>query len=266
MKFLDYTPISLTALFPPKAGTLKHLQDISAEGFNATIQALIGSTYDPTIMYILFGCKNTGTGSSYIISAGAVFFNGQYYLVPAATFTISGSNVAVGTITQSNFVDVTADPVKFTDNVLRNVHQIFTVVFAPGLNGSGTANFTDLLMITSNLEQLNLTGSGLANVTGTYPNINVDVSAGAILARGITAVGDVATGSGTDIPVTFATALSTGSYVVMATVESNSGNVTNDTSTVFSIRAKTTTGFIAHFQEVFAFTQNISLAWVVVAL
>lgn len=266
MNFLDGSAISPTADLPVKAGSLVHLQSLSVEGFNASIQALIGPTYDPTKMYILFGCGNTGSGSNYIIGAGAVFFNGQYYIVPAATFTISGSNVAVGIITTSYLTGVTADPVTFTDNVQRNVHKQIRVVFQAGLSGSGSANYANLVLISSNIPQLNLTGTGIATVSGTYPNkvINVPAISNGILAKGgPIAVGDVS--GSVDVTVTFAD-VGTSNFLVIINITSGSGTPANDSTLGYATRDNANTQFIVNFREITGVVQDFSFNWAIIAL
>lgn len=142
MKHVDLSAVTSVNGFPFKSGTMSHLQSAYQEAISSAVKSIIfGSLYDPANGYILHGCINTGIGSNYIISAGAVFFNGEVYQVPAATFSISGAQVAVGVITTTYFSASNADPVAFTDGVSRNVHQIKQVVFSAGLSGSGAFNF-----------------------------------------------------------------------------------------------------------------------------
>lgn len=145
MRKLITTFITSGANQPIKQGTLDHLQLAYAEAFNALGQSKVGVNYDATKVYILSGCANTGSGANYIISAGAVFYNGEIYLVDAATFTLTGSNVATGTVTATFFAAANADPVDFTDGSSHNVHQINKVVIGQGLSGSGTANYLDFI-------------------------------------------------------------------------------------------------------------------------
>jgi hypothetical protein len=142
MKKVDLSAVTSVNGFPFKSGTMSHLQAAYQEAIASTVKSIIfGSVYDPAVGYILHGCVNTGVGSNYIISAGAVFFNGEVYQVPAATFSVSGSNVPVGVISTTYFSAANADPVAFTDGVSRNVHEIRQVVFQAGLSGSGAFNY-----------------------------------------------------------------------------------------------------------------------------
>ncbi len=142
MKKLDTTFATTTISQPAKGGTFLHLQQSYQEILSALAQSIVGVTYQTNVAYVLFGCVNSGSGSVYNISAGAVFYNGEAYLVPAASFTAGGSNVAVGNITTSYFVDASADPVTFSDTSTHNVHQIRQMVITAALTGSGTADYS----------------------------------------------------------------------------------------------------------------------------
>jgi hypothetical protein len=142
MKKVDVSAVTTTNAMPVKSGTIDHIQSAYQEAISSAIKSIIfGSLYDPANGYILHGCVNSGTGSSYVISAGAVFFNGEVYQVPAASFSTTGLEVPVGVIQTTFFSGVNADPVAFTDGVSRNVHQIRQVVMQAGLSGSGAFNF-----------------------------------------------------------------------------------------------------------------------------
>lgn len=137
MRKIDTSPISNTAGMPAKAGVLNHLMLAYQETMQALSNSLIGNEYDPAKAYILYGCLNSGTSPAYIISAGAVFFNGEVYLVPAISFTISG-NVAIGNIVTSFNSSAIGDPFQFTDGSSHNVLQIRTIVLSAGATGTGT--------------------------------------------------------------------------------------------------------------------------------
>lgn len=145
MKHILTGAISGTTGMRFKSGTLVHLQAAYAEALNSITQERIGPGYDPTKAYLMYGCVNSGTGVFYNISAGAIFYNGEIYQVPATAFTIGGSNVAVGVLTTTYFTDPTADAVTFTDGTPRNVHEILTINFGIGLSGSGVSDYTNLV-------------------------------------------------------------------------------------------------------------------------
>lgn len=180
MKKLDTSAISTSVGMPEKSGTLVHIQAAIQESVNGAILGLIGTLYDSTKTYILNGCiDNNGS-----ISFGVVFFNGEVYYCPAQVVNPTGSNIIVGVINTSFYADVSADPVTFTDGVPRNVHQIRQIVWQAGLSGSGVTDFINLVTINSNQPNVNITGysnanpnSGIAVISGTFPNFNIYVPA-----------------------------------------------------------------------------------------
>jgi hypothetical protein len=122
MKKLITTDITTTAGLPFSGPTLNFLQDSYKEILNAICRGIFTQTYyNSSTAYVLFGCLNTGSGSNYIISEGAVYYQGEVYLVPAATFTIAGANIARLQITDVYLAGV--DPVTFTDTNPHSVHQ-----------------------------------------------------------------------------------------------------------------------------------------------
>lgn len=144
MRKIDESKITSDKSMFFKQGTWTHLQKAYKEITEETIKSLIGSSYDATKVYVLNGCVNSGSGSSFNISAGSVFYAGEVYLVDATTFTTSGGNVAVGTITTTNnTTDYSADPCLFTDGTYENVHNIRKFVIASGAVGSGTKAYAD---------------------------------------------------------------------------------------------------------------------------
>lgn len=156
MKKLDTSAISVGIGMPVKSGTLVHLQAAYIEAIAATIKAAIGPLYDPAKYYVMYGCIATGTDpGARTISAGAVFFNGEIYLVDAVSPTTTGVQVLVGKATITYFTDATADPVQFTDGTNRSVHQIRKIVFSNGASGSGDVDFDDMITITSDIAMNN---------------------------------------------------------------------------------------------------------------
>jgi hypothetical protein len=123
MKKLLTNSISTTVGFPIKSGTLDFLQTASSEMLIALARSIVGKDYSASTPYALYGCNNTGSGTSYQIQEGIVLLDGILYFTPNGYFTLpSGSDVylvkGTGYVTSS-----VADPVLFTDGVSRNVHQ-----------------------------------------------------------------------------------------------------------------------------------------------
>ena len=131
MKILDVSNINASAQMPVKKGTLQFLQDAYKELANAILRGTIGGAYSASTYYILHGCANSGVGSNYIISAGAIFFNGEIYLVDGTTFTTTGGQVPVMNIATTQYT-TDADPVTFTNNVQYNIHDIRKIVISAG--------------------------------------------------------------------------------------------------------------------------------------
>lgn len=173
MRKINTTGITTSVAMPVKSGTLDHLQLAYFEAIREVAQGLVGPGYNGGTLYILSGCVNTGTFPNFNISAGSVFFNGEVYLVDAANFNVTGSQVAVAKIVQTQFTGTNADSVQFTDGVNRNVHDVFKVQFSADLAGSGIANYTSAQRINSNIPQLNLIQGPGVSVTGAYPNLTV---------------------------------------------------------------------------------------------
>lgn len=143
MRILDISAVTDTSEIPIKQGTLQFLQDAYKEIVTAALCATRASDYDPSIVYILYGIINTATAPFYSITAGAVFYQGEIFLVDAANFTATGSNVAVFNIVISQYT-VYADPTTFTDGVDRNVHDIRKMQITQGLSGSALADYSQL--------------------------------------------------------------------------------------------------------------------------
>jgi hypothetical protein len=144
MKKLLTSSINNTVGFPVKSGTIDFLQLAYQEAITAIANNLVGAKTNTTDFFILYGCKNSGTGLNYNISAGAILYSGEVFLVPAAVFTAPGGQVAVGNFLTA-FYTTNADPVLFTDGVNRNVHQVKTMTFAAGVSGSGASDFSTLI-------------------------------------------------------------------------------------------------------------------------
>jgi len=151
MKKLDLSSVSATNQFPVKEGTLDFINLAYQECITALGNNLLGDKANSANGYRLYGCKNTGTGLNFIISAGAIFYGGEVFLVPAATFTAAGGQTAVANIVITQYT-TNADPVIFTDAVSRNVHNIRSVVFASAVSASGLFDFNNIRETTIGLK------------------------------------------------------------------------------------------------------------------
>lgn len=144
MRKLSVSNITDTVAMPIKSGTLEHLQLAYQEAIAAVAQNLLGKSVDNTKCYILYGCKNTGTGQSYIISAGALYYNGEVFLVDGVSFTAGSGKVAVAQIVTSQYI-TNADPVLFTNGIEYNVHNIRKIAIVEGVTGAGVCDFSNFL-------------------------------------------------------------------------------------------------------------------------
>gem|GEM_PF-1809933 len=146
MRILDVSAITNSKQFFPKQGTLQFLQDAYKEQLNNICLSLLGSiAYSPTTAYVLFGCVNSGSGSNYVISAGAIFYNGEVFSVPAVSLTASG-NVPVANIVTAQYT-VNADPVTYSDATTGNIHNIRTIAIGLGTSGSGISDYSNFVNV-----------------------------------------------------------------------------------------------------------------------
>jgi hypothetical protein len=266
MKKLNVSGVSDSAQMKLKSGTLQFLQDANTEAFASLCLALIGANYSSTQVYILWGCVNSGSGSNYNTSAGAVFYNGEIYLVDSAIFTIS-SNVAIFSPITTQY-QTNADPMTFSDSSVHNIHDIRKMRIIAGT--SGTMNYLTAKGILEFLPpQLNASGVGALTITGTYPNLVFSVPTitnnYAALFAGSVNIGDIAHGQ--DFAVTFPSAISTGNYYVMGSIVSNptSTDPGSDTSMLWTVRSRTSSGFILHIQETATFISDVSFEYIIFA-
>lgn len=137
MKKIATSDITTTAGLPIKSGTLDHLQASYQDILAAICRNLVGAEFDPGTIYVLYGCVNSGSGSSFVISAGAVFFNGEVYLVDAVSFVTSGGNVPTGILSETVVLAANADPVQFTDGSSHNVHVNIQFAIIAAASGTG---------------------------------------------------------------------------------------------------------------------------------
>jgi len=252
MKKLEVTPITNSAQFFPKKGTLEFLQLCFREGFTELIKSLIGPTYSASTMYILRGVVNSGTYPTYTTTEGVVFWAGEFYLIDAASFTASGSDVAVFSIITTQYT-TDADPCTFSDATTHNIHDIHKMQLTAAASGSGLANYAAAVFLNFTIPaQLNLTGSGQAVISGAYPTLNVDVPAASnlnpVLTAGTHTIGDITPTVYQEFTVTLPITLSSANYYVMGCMVST-GTPVNDCVATWTIRLRTTTNFVLCVRE-----------------
>lgn len=192
MRKLKTSDITTSVAMPIKSGTLDHIQTAYTEAIAEAVKTLVGPAYSSTTMYILNGLVNSGSFPTYNITAGSVFYNGEVYLVDAATFTVTGPQFAVCKAVITYLTGTNADSVQFNDGINRNVHEIRKVVISADLGGSGISNYVDGQRIDANIPQVNLINGTGINITGTYPNKTISSTIGnKIIRTGKIQIGDL---------------------------------------------------------------------------
>lgn len=157
-KKVDYSVAVFPQKLPVKEQTLDFMQQAAREMSAAIFTGIMNGIYTAGDVIVIWGCNNTGTGLNYIISAGAVYYNGEYYEVDAVTFTASVGQVAVGNIVLSNSA---ADPVKLKPSGTNvYVHQIRKFVFSSAVSGTGIKDFSAMKTVLLNSRSI-LQGTGL---------------------------------------------------------------------------------------------------------
>lgn len=267
MRKLDISPITDSKQLPIKKGTLQFLQDAYSEmlvAISTWIASTTGAAFSAGNAYILYGLFDAATFPAFDVPAGAVFYNGELYLIDATTFTLTGSNVPICTITTTQY-GTNADPVTFTDATTGNVHNIRKIVISQGASGSGDFDFVDMIDASTVIwPKLSLTDGANTTVSGTYPSLQVNAPApvpSPVLLKGTENVGN--------IPTTLSKTISLGitlpdsNYMVFGTIISI-GTAVNDSTVIFAITARSTTDFDVMFHETAAVAQNVDFDWFII--
>ncbi len=140
-KQLITTDIISTRQMPIRKITLDHLQEAYQEPIKALMRAIgtddeAGTPGTPA-KDIIYGLQSTTVGSAFTCNRGAVYYNGEIFQVPAASFTIGGGEYPIFVLTTSF---ATGDPTEFTDSNSFNIHRIRTLRVISGT--TGTANYS----------------------------------------------------------------------------------------------------------------------------
>lgn len=143
MKKLNLAAITPLIGFPVKKGTWDFLQSSYTEVLSELIIGLIRERYGNYTyggLYVLYGCEATNLGASTQFSDGAIFKNGEVYILPTQIVTNpAGANVFIVNLSVTQYSSGTeADPVTFTDLIPRNIHDIRAAVYSTGASGSGS--------------------------------------------------------------------------------------------------------------------------------
>lgn len=130
MKKIDFTQATVSAEQPLRSDSMDFLENGNIEVFNTLVLERLGNNYSANTAVILYGCVNSGSYPVYNITAGAIYFNGVVYLVPAFTGG-SGSNVAICDLvtTQPGFA---TGGTQFTDGSIKFVHNDTKAIITAG--------------------------------------------------------------------------------------------------------------------------------------
>lgn len=132
MKILDTALIVDPSVQQPFTGpSLLFIENSYKEILNALARVGI---IDATKVTVLFGCVNSTPGTTtFTLTAGAVYYNGEVYLVPAATLTTAGNVVVINLLDTNTLGNQT-----FSDGIARTTSHDRTGVFALATSGTGT--------------------------------------------------------------------------------------------------------------------------------
>ena len=133
MKTLDLSAVTPSVGIIPQKDTVEHITSSYLEGVASLAKSIIPVSWQTGHLVILHGCVDTGVHPTRTLSAGAVFYNGEVYQVPSASFTTTGSQIGIWTLQDVN----TGTESKLTDG--SDVHVLVDnkFVFAAGLAGGG---------------------------------------------------------------------------------------------------------------------------------
>jgi hypothetical protein len=121
------------------------MEQAYTETFTSLIYGLLNSSNSATILY---GCVNSGSGSNYNISAGAIWYQGEVFNVPSFVGTAPGGQVPVASISQ------VYTQLRYTDNTLRDTLNVRTITWAFGTSGSGVCDFSALQTMKTQINTL----------------------------------------------------------------------------------------------------------------
>ena len=134
MKKLDLSAVTPSVGIIPQKDTVEHITSSYLEGVASLAKSMIPTSWQTGKLVILHGCVATGSNPApRTLTSGAVFYNGEVYQVPAASFNTTGLQIGIWTLQDVN----TGTESKLTDG--SDVHVLVDnkFVFAAGLSGSG---------------------------------------------------------------------------------------------------------------------------------
>lgn len=146
MKKLDLSNIqSGTRKLGAVKATLEHLQEAFTEAIASMFTAFVAGASTPVSIH---GCVNSGVGSDYNISAGAIYHDGELFEIDAFVGTAGGGEVPVLSLVTTWR---SGDPVKYSDGSTHNTHSIRKYQWSFGTSGSGIADFSTVVTFKSRI-------------------------------------------------------------------------------------------------------------------
>ena len=148
--------------------TLEHIQEAYMETIANLFTAFLAGTSLPVAVH---GCVNSGSGSTYNISAGAIYHNGEMFEIDTFAGTAGGGQVPVLSLVTTWRA---GDPVKYSDGSNYNTHTIRKYQWSFGASGSGLGDFSQIVSLKTRINDyfLDVDGqitSAVAALIGTAP-------------------------------------------------------------------------------------------------
>ena len=129
---------------PLPIGSLLFIEDAQKEAISNYIRGVMGSFYDATKVYVLFGCVKSVGGGNDSFTAGAVFYAGEVYTVPVASF-VTGTDYAYILVSNGS-----PDPITMKDGSSSSVHNVRQIIIsgttASGASQTAIPNYTSWVL------------------------------------------------------------------------------------------------------------------------
>ena len=127
---------------PKLNARINHIQKAIEESLQAAIGGQVGE--DSALYYIVSGCVINQVGLQITMTEGAIYYQGEVYMVPAITTPINliSTTTAIGTITTSY---AAVDPITFSDSTTGSVHEIKTIVLTDGTSVTADIDLYDCI-------------------------------------------------------------------------------------------------------------------------
>lgn len=143
MKKIDWTSVTASNGLVFEEQTFEHMNNGHKDSYISFVKANIPSAWHTGKLVILYGCVSTGTNpGSRTLTSGAVYYNDEIYQVDSASFTTTGSQIGVWTLTDVDSGTDESTIKTATSSFLEHVLVNSKFVFSAGLSGSGTFDET----------------------------------------------------------------------------------------------------------------------------